>query len=188
MKAFVLVAEKGRGKSTEAFRIVDSFTKKDLYVWDKQGQYKKYKNNKIKGLPSIEQFLQIVANVKDAVIVFEESTIFFGNKSRSEIVVDLLISNYHTKNVIIFIFHSLRSVPVEIMDFVDFIRLYHTNDRATLINNKFKDDPQLLEIFNSVNEKTFNTDKNRDTGEFLDAGRGVEYSREFYHHSEIYSR
>lgn len=183
MRNVVLVAEMGRGKSTEAKNIVESFLHKDLYVYDVQGQYKQYPNNKIKGLPTMEQFLQIVESVKNSVIVFEEATIFFSNKGRVEEIINLLVSNFHSKNVIVFIFHSLRSVPVEIMDYIHFLHLWHTNDRVTLIRNKFKDDPYLLEVFNSVEEKTRGTDKNRDTGEYPD-----QKSKDFYHHKEIYSR
>lgn len=183
MRNIALVAEMGRGKSTEAFNIVESFLHKDLYVNDIQGQYKKYPNNKIKGRCTTDQFIQIVQNVKNSVIVFEEATAFFSNKGREEAVIELLISNYHSKNVIIFVFHSLRTVPVEIMDHIQFLILWHTNDRVTLIKNKFKDDEHLLKIFSDVEEKTRGTDKNRDTGEFAD-----ERSKEFYHYKRIYSR
>jgi len=183
MKAIILVGEQGRGKSTEAVNIIKKFSKKDLFVYDINNDYGKFKNNKIKGLPSMEQFLQICENVKNSVIIFEEATIFFDNKSRSEIIVNLLVRNFHTKNVIVFLFHSVRSIPVNIMDFVQFIKIFHTNDRLTLIQNKFKDDKEFLQVYNDVYQKTFNTEKNRVTGEYLD-----ERSKEFYHYSKVYSR
>lgn len=183
MKAIVLIGEQGRGKSTEAKNILDNFSHKDLYCYDINGDYKNYRNNKIKGLPSMEQFLQICDHVKNSVIVFEEATIFFDNKSRSETIVNLLVRNFHTKNVVIFLFHSLRSVPVNIMDFVQFIKIFHTNDRYTLIKNKFKDDSDLIEVFNDVYAKTLHTEKNRDTGAYSD-----ERSKEYYHYSRVYSR
>lgn len=183
MKAIVLVGEQGRGKSTEAMKLIENFGSKDLYCYDINGDYKKFKNSKIKGLPTMEQFLDICKDVKNSVVVFEEATIFFKNNSRVETIVNLLVRNFHTRNVIIFLFHSLRSVPVEIMDFVQFIKLYHTNDRYTLIKNKFKDDLDLLEVFNDVYSKTLGTEKNRVTGQFAD-----ERSKEYFHYSRVYSR
>jgi len=185
MKAFIVTGEQGRGKTTQAYNLIENFSKKDLYAYDVHGHYfEKYKSlSKIKGRPPMEIFLEIVSKVKNSVIVFEEATIFFSNKGRSDIIIELLVNNYHSKNIIIFLFHSLRSVPVEIMDFVQFIQMYHSNDRATLIKNKFKDDYDLLEVYNDVYEKTLNTDKNRDTGEYPN-----EYSKEYYHYSRVYSR
>jgi len=185
MKAFIIVGEQGRGKTTEAYNIIDNFKQKDLFAYDVHGHYfEKFQNrSKIKGRPKMEVFLEIVSNVKNSVIVFEEATIFFSNRGREETIIELLVNNYHSKNVILFLFHSLRSVPVEIMDFVQFIKLYHTNDRVTLINNKFKEDSGLIEVFNDVSEKTSDTDKNRDTNEYSDSK-----SELFYHYSRIYSR
>lgn len=183
MKAIVLVGEQGRGKSTEAMNIIRNFANKDLYVYDINGDYGKFKNNKIKGLPSMEVFLEIAQQVKNSVIVYEEATIFFGNKGRSESIVNQLVRNFHTKNVIVFLFHSVRSIPVEIMDFVQFIKFYHTNDRYTLIANKFRDDIDLLKVYKDVYDKTIDTEKNRQTGEYLD-----ERSRQFFHYSKTYSR
>ena len=183
MKAIILVGEQGRGKSTEAQNIIRTFKKKDLYVYDINNDYKEFENNKIKGLPSMEQFLIICESVKNAVIVFEESTIFFGNRSRNEIIINLLVRNYHNRNVIVFLFHSVRSIPIEIMDFVQFIKFFHTNDRLTLIQNKYKDDTDLLNIYMDVYNKTYNTEKNRSTAEYLD-----ERSKQYFHYSKTYSR
>jgi len=183
MKAIILVGEQGRGKTTAAMEIINNFSKKDLFVYDINGDYGKFANNKIKGLPSMEQFLNITETVKNSVIVFEESTIFFSNKARSETIVNLLVRNFHTKNVVVFLFHSVRSIPVDIMDFVQFIQIFHTNDRYTLIANKFRDDGDLLEVFNDVYTKTYQTEKNRDTGVYTD-----DNSKEFYHYSRVYSR
>lgn len=183
MKAIILVAEKGRGKTTEAFDIVKQFSNKDLYVYDRQGQYKHFTNNKIKGLPSMEQFLQIIKPVKNAVIIFEEATIFFSNKGREEIVIEKLVSNFHESNVIVFIFHSIRTIPIEIADQVDFMKVWHTNDRRTLIANKYKDDQDFLDLLLDVHDKTYGTEKNRETGEYAD-----ERSKNFYHYNRVYSR
>lgn len=183
MKAIILCGEQGRGKSTEAVKIIKNFSKKDLYVYDINNDYQNFKNNKIKGLPTMEQFLAIVEKVKNSVIVFEEATIFFGNKGRSDTIIDLLVRNFHTKNVVVFLFHSVRSIPVNIMDFVQFIKFFHTNDRFTLIQNKFRDDIDLINVFKDVYEKTLNTEKNRDTGVYLD-----ERSKNYFHYSKTYSR
>lgn len=184
MKAFIIVGEQGRGKTTEAERIINS-NNLDLYAYDVHASYyNKFKErSKIKGRPSMFDFLQIVSKVKNSIIIFEEATIFFGNKSRSEIIIELLVNNFHTNNCIIFLFHSLRSVPVEIMDFVQFIKIFHTNDRLTLIQNKYRDDSDLIEIFNDVHDKTKNTDKNRKTGIYKD-----ERSKNFYHYNRVYKR
>lgn len=183
MKAFIFIGEQGRGKSTKCKELIKKFGNKSLYAYDPNAEYIGFKN-KIKGLPSRKQFVEIATTVKNSVVVYEEATGFFNNKMGCPLeVVDSLVRNFHTKNIIIFNFHTLRSVPVEIMDFVQFINLFHTNDRFTLIKNKFRDDEELLKIFSDVYEKTFGTDKNRLTNEYID-----EKSKQYYHYSRMYAR
>lgn len=183
MKAFIFVGEQGRGKSTKVFELIRRFRNKPLMAYDPNQEYVKHKNL-IKGIPTKKQFVEIASKTSGHVIVFEEATSFFSNKGGTPMeIIELLVRNHHMKNVIIFNFHSLRTVPVDIMDFVQFITILHTNDRQTLIKNKFKDDPDLLKVFIDVNTKTYGTDKNRLTGVYRD-----ERSKQFYHYSRVYSR
>ena len=85
-------------------------------------------------------------------IVFEEATIFFSNRGRSEEVIDLLVRKRHTNNIIILLFHSIRSVPNYIFELIDYIILFKTNDNEKLIHDKFKDNEQLIEFYNAVNQ------------------------------------
>lgn len=184
MKAIINVAEMGRGKSTETFDIIRSFGKKDLYAYDPNQEYVS-KGNKVKGMPTKQQFINVIASVRNSVIVFEEATVFFRNSGNStpDEIIDLLVRNHHMKNIIVFNFHSVRAIPVDIMDYVGFINIWHTLDRMTLIKSKYKNDTDLLELFIDVHTKTYGTEKNRTTGVYKD-----ENSKQFYHYKRTYAR
>ena len=100
---------------------------------------------------SIDDFLKTVKNAVNSCIIFEEATAFFSNKGiNSKILMDLQVRKRHTNNVIVFVFHSLRQIPVEIFDFCNYLILFNTNDRADIVISKFKHNPDILETFYKV--------------------------------------
>lgn len=121
--------------------------RKPFFVYDVNNEYGTGKT-----LPTISEFLSLVCDetkVKNSVILFEEATIFF-NHSKSEKVTNLLVRKRHTRNCIIFLFHSLADVPPYILRLIDFIILFATNDNPGVIERKFKDFPEILTLYHDV--------------------------------------
>lgn len=65
-----------------------------------------------------------------------------------------MVRKRHTNNLLIFNFHSLRAVPLYILDFVNYIYLRKTNDNPKLIENKFGEFPQIYNGYLSVIENS----------------------------------
>jgi uridine kinase len=165
MKAFIIVANTGRGKTTLVKDLLRVFKNKgsNIIVYDPNREYFPEFHNNTTFLDEdtfLKQITERHSNglhkINNSTIVFEEATIFFPNTKKSKGIRDLLVSKRHTKNNIIFVFHSLRTVPVEIIELVNFIILFKTDDREDIINSRFKFNPEILQLFNSVSEKSEN--------------------------------
>lgn len=102
--------------------------------------------------PTMDKFLEQAKNKKKHFIVFEEATIFFSHSGRSDDLTNLMVRKRYNENKSVFLFHSLRSLPLFIMDYLDAIILLKTGDRKTLIEKKFKDDENIIEAYREVND------------------------------------
>jgi hypothetical protein len=83
-----------------------------------------------------EKFMEMCRTKRDTVIVFEESTIFFEGRT-NELTRTLMVNRIHTKNVYVFIFHSIAAIPPRIMQMSNFVVLHKTLDEDTSVANKY---------------------------------------------------
>ena len=86
------------------------------------------------------------------IIVFEDATAFFSNKGTNKAMNNLLVFKAHRNQIIILVFHSLRSIPVEIMDNVNYINMRKTGDRPSLIEGRYDDWPEVYETYLDVDK------------------------------------
>lgn len=135
MKSFCIIGMTGTGKTTEAKKLLQSFAISDKLIYDINGEYSEYSQGK---LLSIQEFIKKASSVNNSIILFEESTIFFSNRGRSEEVIDILVRKRHTNNIPIFIFHSIRSVPKYILELIDYFYIKKTNDNYSDVKKLFK--------------------------------------------------
>lgn len=87
--------------------------------------------------------------------VWEEATAYLSNRSTrkvSERIERALTRRFHTRHVNIMLFHSLRAVPVWVLDYTDRLILFPTNDRPALIEQKFKGWGIILDALHRVND------------------------------------
>ena len=98
----------------------------------------------------LETFLAKAKKLENSVQVYEEATIFFGTRTSNKEVREILVRKRHTGNTILLVFHSLRSVPVNIYEICNYITVFKTNDAENRIEQKF-DDERLMDVFRMVN-------------------------------------
>lgn len=205
MKNIVICGFPGRGKSYKTKEILADFQKNTdgsprlNYMFDLNKEYTMFPNevNKhFKKFPGIVEFKEFIIerDIEGANIVFEEATAFFSNSgSIDQRTLNLLSRRFHTQNLNIFLFHSLRKIPLDIMDFVDFFFLYRTEDMPGNVEKKFKDHPKLIECYLDVRAKTNGTQFDRERkiylpGSYTDDVTGqvkhvtAEYSKAFFHY------
>lgn len=122
------------GKSTWVKKELEHVPTKNQFIFDYQGEYKNSS-----GIKDFDTFVSHAIRLKNSVIVFEEATVYITGHNIQKNVKDLLVSksSHHNNNVLIFVFHSIRKVPVSLYEMTDLIVLFETNDRADEIR-KFK--------------------------------------------------
>lgn len=136
----LVIGQRRTGKSTKVKELIGQFNT-NKYIYDVRNEY--YKEGFNMG---IDEFIEFVRDVKNSVIVFEEATIFFRGRSNKDMM-DILTGASHNRNAIFLVFHSFRAIPIDILELVDYIVFGKTKDRKTLIYDKYKDDPVMLNMF-----------------------------------------
>lgn len=138
MSAVILiVGSRGTGKSFTAKEILSKVHPDARLILDVQGEYKDlFPRDPIK----FEHFEKLMGQVKNAVILIEEATIFLSNRGYNNNVVDLLVDARHSNNTIIMVYHSLRSVPYYIFELSNIVYLLKTGDNPDEVKRKFQND------------------------------------------------
>ena len=136
-KAFLVVGGTGSGKSFLIRKNLEAIHPGARMVYDVQQEY-----TDLYPYPLIdeEKFLEVTTKVTNAVIVYEEATIFFSNRGSSKLLRRVLVGKRHTGNTIFLVFHSLRAIPRYIFDLCTHVILYKTNDNEALVSSRFEND------------------------------------------------
>lgn len=108
-----------------------------------------------------DKFQSRVISVKNNICVFEEATIGFSNKGREKNTINVLTRRRHidstemgTGNMNLLLFHSLMRVPDYIIELIDNIYLFGTNDNPEKVKKKFEDYNTIYEHYLEVREKS----------------------------------
>lgn len=149
MKTIIVVGRDQTGKTTWIKnRLVANF--RHVLVFDVNGDY-----NKNTQYTSPSEFLNKAIKARGHLIIFEESTIFFPNAGLlDERIRELIVTKgkNHRGNTLVFVYHSLRAIPVQLMDLANWLILFKTNDNEGLIRAKYKFNQPLLTAFNKIKE------------------------------------
>ena len=140
-RGILVVGGTGSGKTTFIKKYVVNNYKGTKYIFDINNEYKE-------GLMMpMEKFLGAVKGVSNSLIIFEEATIFFSNKGDVSALRYLLVSKRHRNNIILFTFHSLQSIPLNIFSLCDLLVLHKTNDNVGLIERKYGQHVDIYDAF-----------------------------------------
>ncbi len=97
------------------------------------------------------EFMQKVVSSENSIIVFEEATIFFNNRSHNSELEEMLVRKRHQHNYILLCFHSMRAVPRYVWDLCNYMTLFKTNDNEGFVKTKIPNDA-VYETFMQVRE------------------------------------
>lgn len=142
-RSIIVVGGTGAGKTTYIKHLLKKFKGPKL-LYDVNNEY----DGGI--MMPIEAFNDLARNVQNHLILFEEATIFFGNKGGASKVREMLVRKRHTNNVFIFTFHGLQFVPLDILNMSDLMVIFETGDNVQLVMNKFKNNPKIWQAFQVV--------------------------------------
>lgn len=141
MYLFLVIGHTGQGKSYWTKNFCKNNGKK-TYVLDVNNEHK---NNGFFIANHLEpkRFIQECAQLKNVNCIFEEATGYFKGNLGTQIN-KLIIAKRHAQNNYLFLFHSINSVPPQIMEIADFIVLFKTGDEYKTIEKKY---PRCLPYF-----------------------------------------
>lgn len=129
----------GQGKS---FFVKNYIKNRKAYVFDVNNEY---------SLPSVEKniscdekdFIKNCFSKKGTICVFEEATGFFEGRTGKDLR-RLIVNKRHTKNIYIFVFHSISSVPPRLLQLTNYVILFKTGDEEYQVEKKY---PSLLKYY-----------------------------------------
>lgn len=133
-KSIIFVGGTGTGKSTLIKERLKPVHKGCLHIYDINNEYTAFYD---KPLPSFKRFSTQATKLTDAIIVYEEATIFLSNKGSDSQVREILVRKRHTNNTVFFVFHSLRTIPKWVFDLSNYLVLLKTNDSRDTVEKKF---------------------------------------------------
>jgi len=148
-RVIVVCGAKKRGKSTFIKIKLVSGYKGNLFINDVNNEY----GDKGVVLP-FKEFIARSMKQWRTLNIFEDATIYLSNKGDSEELKHLMVLARHRANTIVFVFHSLQSIPSYILTQSDLLVLFKTTENVGLIKNKFKYNVDILRAFVDVNNKT----------------------------------
>lgn len=149
-KAFIIVGGTGAGKTTFIKKCLDKIHPEAIHLYDVNNEYGSYYNRPL--LP-FEKFCEESQRLREAVIIFEEATIFLNNRGSNEKLTDMLVRKRHTGNTYFLVFHSLRAIPKYILNLCNFVVLHKTSDPVSIV--EAFDIPQLLDAYRRIKEAPY---------------------------------
>lgn len=144
--AILVVGGTGSGKTTFIKKCIERVPPASRFIYDVNNEYGLVDYD----LPSFDDFAELTSRVKNGFLVYEEATIFLSNRGTNNHLREILVRKRHTKNTILLVFHSLRSVPRYIFDLCNSVVLFQTNDSADLVQSKFGND-KFTTLFTRLN-------------------------------------
>jgi len=136
MNCHIIVGATNTGKTSLVKRLLKKANKKAFFIYDVNNEYKEFFNYP---LMDINTFIYKANFINRGIIIIEEATIFFSNRSNN-LLKELLVRKRHTKNHIILIFHSVRSIPRYVYELANYITIFKTNDSPEMSAKELKDE------------------------------------------------
>ncbi len=185
-KVFVIIARKGAGKSSFIERkILKPWGFRENYIYNINHEYNDYENAFTEENTK-ENFLNAIQREASHTgascnIIFEEATSYIrmqgGQDGR---LLNQLVRTYHTRNIVVFVFHSMLVIPKDLRSNIDFWIIFQTQDDIEEVKKFYKGRPDILKKYLDVHEKTKGTYFDRDKKTYADAR-----SKKYWHYYQV---
>ena len=145
--AIAIIGGTGSGKSTQTRDLINIMKPSNLEIYDVNNEYSDIIDQPFE---EMKEFQTRVKECTNTLIVFEEASMFFSNRGGAgDEMRSILVRKRHQRNDIILNFHSVRQLPRDIADFVDYVYLKKTNDTEKFVREKIDDD-EFIEMWREV--------------------------------------
>lgn len=135
-----IIGGTGVGKSTFARKMLDKVPADKRMEW-----------NPMTTTQGAAEFIQAIQQPEHhgKIILIEDATPFFRKQQSAETVQALTLKR-HRRQTFIFVFHSWRQTPPDILDFCDYVTLFKTRELFKYAHDKLRHDQQLMSAYNQV--------------------------------------
>jgi hypothetical protein len=149
MYNMLVIGNPGEGKSPFVQKYIDG---RNCFVFDLHNEYGlrvKYPGQKPLMLSNnindkrarqtdfnMKTFIQNCLRKQNTVCVFEDATFFFKGYVPDELR-RVMLSRLFNNNVNVFIFHSIRTVPPDVMSYANYVILFKTGDEPYQVEDKY---------------------------------------------------
>lgn len=144
-RVVIFVGKRGTGKTTKAQKFVRSL-QMPYEVYDYHGDWKR-------PLMEKDKFVESCLTAKNKTYVFEDASGFFSKGGVTMKMLQCLARSRNANVCIVLCFHSLRLIPLDILDMSDLIVLHNTNDNPEAISRKFGDWKVVWDGFDELHRK-----------------------------------
>lgn len=130
-KGVIIVLCGGQNTGKSAW-IIDRLKKSQrrIFVFDRRREYLERLGKKAKQATlfySLASFKKNINNMRYSNIVFEEATTFL-KASKEDYVSDALSGIFHNGNVCYMVFHTIRGVPLSVLDLCHYVVVFNTGE------------------------------------------------------------
>jgi len=153
MYSYVIIASTGQGKSTFVRKLCGNAP---MFVFDVNDEYNELSLDANKSSSrylggDVQEFTDMCRNKHNGTFcVFEEATGFFSGKMEKDMR-SLVIGKRHPVEYggrnLVFLFHSINSVPPFLFELANYIVLFKTGDNELTVKKK---NPKLLQAYYSL--------------------------------------
>jgi len=139
--ALIIVGYQGAGKSLLTKELAKKVHRNRLRILDVYEEYEDftdivYRDNE--DLLDKESFIEDMIKEKEKMFITEDATFIFSHRGYDERLVRAIVGKRHSENIYIFLFHSLRVVPIDVYDFCDELWLLKTADKEKTVLRKYE--------------------------------------------------
>jgi hypothetical protein len=158
MKGFavIIVGYQGAGKSLLSKNVIKKANHDRLRILDIYEEYLDFTDGELQyideeDLIDPDAFTEDMIKLKDKIFVAEDATFIFPHRGYDKRLVRAIVGKRHSGNVYMFLFHSLRVIPIDVYAYADEIWLLKTADTEDGLKDKFKG-TGVIELWQEVNK------------------------------------
>ncbi len=155
MISHIVCGMTGMGKTTFVSEQINKVGL-DPLIFDVNGEYAPLFGDKFCFHGNIKAFLALAEKAESRTIVFNEATMFFKQQGVTDAAMSILVRKRHMGkpygSCLLWEFHSIRKVPLDIMDLSNYFTIFKTNDTEDKVRQKFGDEWNILEAYKDVKE------------------------------------
>jgi hypothetical protein len=128
-KVILIAGGKGVGKTTYVKNLLSRANRNALLIYDVNGEYRELVPPNY-SLPEFSEFREKAMTMKAGIAVYEEATIFVSNRGDDRVIKNGLVRSRHSGVTSIFVFHSVRAIPLWLYELSNIMVLFKTMDNS----------------------------------------------------------